>query len=74
MELACPMPWGPDRCTFYLGEVPIGEKLEPIVIRKGVVHQLLPGSKIGDPGTHAYYEVCIGARVTEFLDAQMRTK
>ncbi len=74
MELACPMPWGQDRCTFYLGEVPIGEKLEPIVIRKGVVHQLLPGSKIGDPGTHAYYEVCIGARVTEFLDSQMRTK
>jgi class 3 adenylate cyclase len=74
VDLECPMPWGQDRCTFYLGEVPIGEKLEPIVIRKGVVRQLLAGSKIGDPGTHAYYEVCIGPRVTELLEALARNR
>ncbi|HEV8384258.1 MAG TPA: hypothetical protein VGQ11_05245 [Candidatus Acidoferrales bacterium] len=67
-QVECPMPWGPDRCTFYLGEVPVGEKLEPIVVRKGLVRQLLAGGKIGEPGTHAYYEVCIGAGVTHLLE------
>ncbi len=67
-DLDCPMPWGQDRCTFYLGEVPIGEKLEPIVIRKGIVRQLLSDGKIGGQGTHAYYEVCIGAGVTHLLE------
>ncbi len=67
-ELDCPMPWGQDRCTFYLGEVPVGERLEPIVIRKGIVRQLLSGGKIGDPGSHAYYEVCIGAAVTNLIE------
>lgn len=68
VELDCPMPWGQDRCTFYLGEVPVGEKLEPIVIRKGIVRQLLSGGKIGDRGTHTYFEVCIGAGVTDLLE------
>ncbi|MCL4523370.1 MAG: hypothetical protein M1451_05590 [Acidobacteria bacterium] len=74
VELDCPMPWGQDRCTFYLGEAPIGEKLEPLVIRKGIVRQLLAGSRIGDPGTHEYYEVCIGPRVTQLLEALARNR
>lgn len=71
VDLDCPVPWGQDRCTFYLGEVPIGEKLEPLVIRKGIVRQLLSGGKIGDPGTSPYYEVCIGAGVTHLLETAL---
>ena len=53
-----PMPWGKERVQLYFGEVPLGETLEPIVIRKGFVRQLLPGGKIGAQGNRAYYEVC----------------
>ncbi len=60
-----PMPWGKERVQLYFGEVPLGESLEPIVIRKGFVRQLLPGGKIGAQGTRAYYEVCTDAK---FLD------
>jgi class 3 adenylate cyclase len=74
VELDCPMPWGQERCTFYLGEVPVGEKLEAIVIRKGIVRQLLSGGKVGDPGTHAYFEVCIGGRVTQLLEDLTKKK
>jgi len=73
LELECPMPWGQEHCTFYLGEVPMGEKFDPIVVRKGIVRQMLAGGKIGQPGTHAYYEVCIGARVTHLLETLLAT-
>jgi len=45
--------------------VPLGESLEPIVVRKGFVRQLLPGGKIGTQGTRAYYEVCTDAKLLE---------
>ena len=45
-----PLPWGKERVQLYFGEVPLGESLEPIVVRKGFVRQLLPGAKIGDAG------------------------
>ncbi len=58
MEADCRMPWGSERATFYSGLVPIGETLEPLLIRKGHVRQLLPDGKVGAAGTRAYYEVC----------------
>jgi class 3 adenylate cyclase len=70
-EVDCPMPWGRERCKIFMGEVPIGEKLNPIVIRRGLVRQLLSGGKVGDPGTHEYYEVCLGARVTQLLETAL---
>jgi hypothetical protein len=60
-----PMPWGKERAQLYFGEVPLGETLEPIVIRKGFVHQLLQGGKIGAQGTRAYYEVCTDAKLLD---------
>jgi len=60
-----PLPWGKERVQMYFGEVPLGESLEPIVIRKGFVRQLLPGAKIGAQGTRAYYEVCTDPKLLE---------
>jgi class 3 adenylate cyclase len=60
-----PLPWGKERVQLYFGEVPLGESLEPVVIRKGFVHQLLPGAKIGAQGTRAYYEVCTDPKLLE---------
>ena len=47
------MPWGKERVQLFFGEVPLGESLEPIVVRKGFVRQLLPGAKVGAQGTRA---------------------
>jgi hypothetical protein len=58
-----PLPWGKERVQLYFGEVPLGESIEPIVIRKGSVRQLLPGGKIGAPGNRPYYEVCTDAKL-----------
>jgi hypothetical protein len=60
-----PLPWGKERVQLYFGEVPLGESLEPIVIRKGFVRQLMPGGKIGVPGNRAYYEVCTDPKLQE---------
>lgn len=60
-----PMPWGKERVQLYFGEVPIGDSFAPIVIRKGFVRQLLPGSKIGAQGTRAYFEVCTDLKLLE---------
>jgi hypothetical protein len=68
-EIDCALPWGRERVTLYWGEVPIGDGLEPIVIRKGQVRQLLPDGRIGPVSTRAYYEVCANAKVFELVDA-----
>ena len=60
-----PLPWGKERVQLFFGEVPLGESLEPIVIRKGFVRQLLPGGKIGAQGNRPYYEVCTDAKLLE---------
>jgi hypothetical protein len=59
------LPWGKERVQLYFGELPIAGALEPIVVRKGYVRQLLPGGKIGLPGPRAYYEVCTHPRLLE---------
>ncbi len=60
-----PMPWGKERAQLYFGEVPIGESLEPIVIRKGFVRQLLPGAKIGEQGKREYYEIVTDTKLLD---------
>jgi class 3 adenylate cyclase len=65
LQADCVLPWGRERTTFYFGEVPMGDHLESILIRKGFVRQLLPDGKIGTPGTHAYYEVCTADDIIE---------
>jgi hypothetical protein len=68
-----PMPWGKERVQMFFGEVPLGGSLEPIVIRKGFVHQLLPGTKIGTQGTRAYYEVCTDPKLLELARKKFAT-
>jgi hypothetical protein len=36
-ETDCIMPWGKERVTLFHGEAPVGEGLEPILIRRGFV-------------------------------------
>jgi hypothetical protein len=60
-----PLPWGKERVQLYFGQLPLGESLELIVIRKGFVRQLLPGGKMGAQGTRAFYEICTDAKLLE---------
>lgn len=65
------MPWGRDRVTMFLGELPLGNTLEPIAIRKGFVRQLQPDGKIGGPGARAYYEVCTHSKLLDVARKKM---
>jgi hypothetical protein len=71
VEVNCEMPWGRELTTFFLGEAPIGEGLEPILLRRGFVRQLLSDGRIGPPGHRAYYEVCTEPRVFEMVEAAL---
>ena len=68
LEADCVMPWGKDRVTFFYGETPVGEGLEPVLIRRGFVRQMLPGGKIGEAGSRPYYEVCVNPKVLELVE------
>jgi len=68
-----PLPWGKERVQLYFGEVPLGEAIEPIVVRKGFVRQLLPGGKIGAQGIRAYYEVCTDPKLLELARKKYAT-
>jgi hypothetical protein len=68
LETDCVMPWGKERVTFFFGETPVGEGLEPVLIRRGFVRQMLPGGKIGEAGARPYYEVCVNPKVLELVE------
>jgi hypothetical protein len=68
LDAECLMPWGRERITLFYGETPVGEGLEPVIIRRGFVRQLLPGGKIGEAGTRPYYEVCVNAKAIELVE------
>jgi hypothetical protein len=68
VEVNCIMPWGKERVTIFHGETPVGEGLEPVLIRRGYVRQLLPGGKIGEAGSRPYYEVCVNPKVADLVD------
>src|ERR1700680_3657842 len=53
LDAECAMPWGKERVTFFYGETPVGEGVEPVLIRRGFVRQLLADGKIGGGGTRA---------------------
>jgi class 3 adenylate cyclase len=67
LQAECIMPWGKERVTFFHGETPVGEGLEPVLIRRGFVRQMLPGGKIGEVGARPYYEVCVNPKVLEMV-------
>lgn len=65
LEGIFPMPWGKDHVQLFYGELPLGDALEPTVIRKGLVREILPGGKIGGPMPRPYYEVCVHPKLLE---------
>jgi hypothetical protein len=69
VEAECDMPWGRERATFFLGEALIGESLEPILLRRGVVRQLNSDGQFGAPGQRPYYEVCTHPKAFELVEA-----
>ena len=73
LEADCVMPWGKERVAFYYGETPVGEGLEPVLIRRGFVRLLLPGGKIGEAGARPYYEVCANPKALELVELLVAT-
>jgi class 3 adenylate cyclase len=68
------MPWGKENVTLYYGEVPMGESVELLVLRKGLARELLPDGKIGMASSHPYYEVCTSAALHDLVAALIRTQ
>jgi hypothetical protein len=68
------MPWGKQSVTLHYGEVPLGESVELLVLRKAFARQLLPDGKIGGPTTHPYYEVCTSPALYDLVAALIRTQ
>jgi len=67
-------PWGKEQGTLYYGEVPMGESVELLALRKGVARQLLPDGKIGRRSDHSYYEVCTSPALYELVAALKRSQ
>jgi hypothetical protein len=65
------MPWGREPVILYYGEIPRGNSLEPLLIRKGIVRKLVTGNEIGEAGTRAYYEVCTDAKLIELVESKV---
>jgi len=74
IETKLDLPWGKESVTLYYGEVPMGESVELLVLRKGFARELSPDGKIGGPSTHIYYEVCTAPKLYELVAALLRTK
>src|SRR2546421_425745 len=74
IETKLDKPWGKEKVTLYYGEVPLGESVELLVLRKGMARQLLPDGKIGAPSSHAYYEVCTSPALYDLVAALIRTQ
>jgi hypothetical protein len=73
IETKLEMPWGKQNVTLFYGEVPLGESVELLVIRKSFARQLQPDGKIGRPTEHCYYEVCTSPALYNLVAALIRT-
>jgi class 3 adenylate cyclase len=74
IETKVEMPWGKENVTLYYGEVPMGESVELLVLRKGMARELLPDGKIGVASSHVYYEVCTTPALYDLVAALIRTQ
>ena len=66
------LPWAKETVTLHYGEVPIGETVELIVLRKGMARELQPDGKLGSPSEHSYYEVCTAPALFDLVSALIR--
>jgi len=67
-------PWGKQEVELFYGEVPMGESVELLVLRKGVARQLLPDGKVGPATDHLYYEICTNPKLYDLVAALKRTE
>jgi hypothetical protein len=67
-------PWSKEEVSLYYGEVPMGESVEVLLLRKGVARELLPDGKIGKASDHNYYEVCTNPALYELVAALKRNQ
>src|SRR6266704_538043 len=74
IETKLDMPWGKQNVTLYFGEVPLGDSVELLVLRKAFARQLLPDGKIGGATSHPYYEVCTSPALYDLVAALIRTQ
>ena len=73
VETKLEMPWGKENVTLHYGEVPMGESVELLVLRKRLARELLPDGKIGRR-RHPYYEVCTSPKLYDLVAALKRTQ
>jgi hypothetical protein len=74
VETSVATPWGNETAKLYWGEVPMGESVEFLVLRKAVARQLLPDGKIGPSSDHNYYEVCTSPALYELVSSLKRQR
>jgi len=67
-------PWSKEEVVLYYGEVPMGESVELLVLRKGLARQLLPDGKIGKASDHNYYEICTSPALYELVASLKRNQ
>jgi hypothetical protein len=73
IETKLDLPWGKQNVTLFYGEVPLGESVDLLVLRKAFARQLLPDGKVGRATEHCYYEVCTSPALYDLVAALIRT-
>jgi len=73
IETKLDLPWGRQNVTLFFGEVPLGESVDLLVLRKAFARQLLPDGKVGRATEHCYYEVCTAPALYDLVAALIRT-
>jgi hypothetical protein len=74
VDISVEMPWGKEKVSLFAGEVPMGESVEVLVVRKGLARQLQPDGKVGRASDHNYYEVCSSPRLYELVASLKKTR
>jgi class 3 adenylate cyclase len=74
IETKLDMPWGKENVTLHYGEVPMGDSVELLVLRKGLARELRADGTIGEESTHPYYEVCTSSALYDLVAALIRTQ
>jgi len=73
VETKLDLPWGKETVTLFYGEVPMGDSVELLVLRKGAARELGSDGKIGKGSEHVYYEVCTAPALFNLVAALIRT-